>query len=408
MARTTPPREKTDYVGLQRSVAQNHLKTEVAKKERHSIKDFITTTIWKWLRYYIKNRFGRKAAYPSYVGEDKGIYPLEEGGLVGIVSDWATDTDESCAIITRMGEFNPGYTVHVGDTYFVGAPSEIEANFLDEDCPWVRGYKGSFALLGNHEMYSRGIAFFAKLLPTLGMQLPNGNYAGQGAGFFCLQNEHWRVLGLDTGYHSIGKFPFLEMLWLFEPDCRLPTTVMDWLRTEVKLGDPADKRGLVILTHHQYMSAFMGQKERMKPAEQLAELIGTERPVIWIWGHEHKFALYQKAQAGKGITAYGRCIGNGGMPVELKSKEFIRVPLKKGSDKLVMVDTRLSDDGFGYNGYAMLKVSGAELVIQYYDSKQLLVEEAWTHTGGTIAGRINYTSEVLQTEKGKKWEDAVG
>jgi Calcineurin-like phosphoesterase len=413
MDNNAPARSTSDYIGLSRSVAQNHFRTEQTKREVrkpiNKIRQFITTTLWLWLYHYIKSRFGPKHDYPTYsAGDDTGIYRIEEGDVIGIVSDWATDTAESCQIASRMQDAIPQYTIHMGDTYFVGEPKEIAANFLKEDCPWVRGSKGSFALLGNHEMYARGISFFDDLLPTLGI-CKNGTFQKQKAGFFCLENDHWRILGLDTGYHSIGKIPILEMIPFLSPNCRLDDKLMAWLKDLVRLDDGSDRRGLVILTHHQYVTAFKGEGEYRKPAAQLASLIGTEREALWIWGHEHKFSMFEKVRVREGITAYGRCIGHGGMPIELSTKTFTMDASKNGFPRLVMVDQRPKPDlrDMGYNGYVILRTEGADLRIQYLDAEQVLIEENWHHeaASGKISGTLKTAAPVLQPIEGKRWED---
>ena len=420
-------RTQDDYKALSRSVAANHFNTEVKKSEvkadakettgeiktaaqrkLHLLKEFTTKTIWQWLKFYVMNRFGRKADYQTYSGADRGIYYLQgKNGTasIGVVADWATFTFESCEIATKMAEQTPDYTVHLGDTYYVGEPKEIAANFLGDDCPWPRGSQGSFVLLGNHEMYARGIAYYEKLLPEMGIK-SGSKFSGQGAAFFCLENEHWRILGLDTGYHSIGKVPLLEMIPFLAPNCHFDDKLMQWLEYDVKLGNPDDKRGLVVLTHHQYLSAFKGETEYKKPAEQLAKFIGKDRPIVWIFGHEHKFSMYEKAQLGSGVTAYGRCIGHGGMPIELK--DFKKDDGKKGFSKLAMVDTRETVAGseLGFNGYALLKVSGAKLEIEYRDLNGPLVTEQWLHANNEIKGSVTQVNGALQTEsfsEGKQW-----
>lgn len=423
MTDQTPERKAEDYVKLGRTMAENHLETEKKKIPRagagHRITEFITRRVWTWLYYYLDSRFGANHPYPDYSGsEDKGIYPLHghaagegEEVTLALCADWATYTRQSIAVAERMADHHPDYTLHLGDTYFVGEPKEVKANFIAPGSPWVRGSRGSFAVLGNHEMYARGIAFFEDLLPTLGLCV-NGVYQGQGAGFVCLENEHWRVLALDTGYHSIGKIPLLEMLPWLGPNCRLDDKLMHWLVRDVKLDDPADRRGLVILTHHQYITAF-NEGEFPRPARQLAALIGQDRPVLWIWGHEHKFAMYEKARIGRGITAYGRCIGHGGMPVELKT--FKRKKSRTGADKLVVVDERVHrsqlsrKNPLGYNGYALMNFRGAELSITYSDFFQPLVTEQWTvHPDGSLSGQIIPAPDCpLQPVPGKRWPDAV-
>lgn len=69
-----------------------------------------------------------------------------------------------------MQNYSPDYTIHLGDIYFVGMKEETTDNFISENCSWPKGSSGSFSLLGNHEMYSRGISFFRDLLPTLGIR----------------------------------------------------------------------------------------------------------------------------------------------------------------------------------------------------------------------------------------------
>ena len=369
--------------------------------------------MWTWIYHYLKSRFGARHPYPDYKSPETGIYRLQKNGsssiIIGIVSDWATGTKEAKEIGLDLGAKKPDYTIHLGDTYYVGTSEEIDANFIHGN--WPRGNTASFALLGNHEMYSRGIAFFNKLLPLLGLRTGDQVYAGQKAGFFCLENDHWRVLGLDTGYHSVTKVPGLEMLPWFAGDCRLDPIVMNWLKNTVKLGDPADKRGLLILTHHQYITGFEDESEFQATADQLATLIGHERPVVWLWGHEHKLSVFEKVQTGNGITAYGRCIGHGGMPIQLKAADFKPSPDKQGSSKLVAFDRRqkgvILHTPVGHNGYVLAKIDDEVLLLEYRDEKNALLKEIWrVDAEGKIAGSIQ-ASDDLTLLPGKTWEDAV-
>ena len=412
-------RTQADYTSMSHSVAWNHLQTEVKKSKNRSktkqITDYLTKRIWSWIYYYVTSRFGPNYKYTTYSGADTGVYTLgEEPVSITLTADWATNTPESAAVAESMARHHPEYTIHLGDTYYVGAPPEIKANFTRPDSPWVRGSKGSFAILGNHEMHARGVAFFKHLLPTMGLKGKHGTYEGQKAGFFCLENEHWRILGLDTGYHSIGKVPILELLPWFSPDCHFDELLIDWLIQQVKLDDPNDKRGLVIMTHHQYISAFRGQGEYTAPAVQLAKLIGKDRPVIWLWGHEHKLSFYSKAQADKGIAAYGRCIGHGGMPVELEAREFEQTTKNYGHKKLVAVDkrTRVHEPGchLGYNGYALLQLDAEVLNISYHDTEEKVLSEKWTADlkTGIIKGEIkNSDVKGLELLPGQAWQNIV-
>ena len=416
-AKKYEPRKESDYLDLNRSVAANHFRTEKTKDPivhaGFRLSDFFTKRVFRWLYYYIQSRFGPNHRYKVYDRADNGVYSLPEGTepvVLGVIGDWGTYTPESIAIAEKMGGHSPHHTIHIGDTYYVGAPHEIANNFTDAGAPWVRGSLGSWALLGNHEMYARGVAYFDNLLPTLGMKKEDGRFDGQKAAYFCLQNNYWKILGLDTGYQSIGKIPLVEMLPWFAPKCAFPKKMMRWLENSVKVDNPADKRSLLVLSHHQYISAF-NETEYLTPAGQLGSCIGTKRPIIWLWGHEHKFSVYEKAQVGTGPAAYGRCIGHGGMPVELK--DFKRKEKNNGFKKLVMVDDRPMDgtEGYplGYNGYVIIRISGPWLRIEYHDKKDLLFAEEWTSDGkGGMTGKIIQPPHPrLKTEPGKTWEDAV-
>jgi hypothetical protein len=165
------------------------------------------------------------------------------------------------------------------------------------------GAKGSFALNGNHEMYADGNGYWKMVLPRMGLK-ERGNSewgAGQWASFFCLENKHWRIIGLDTGYNSTrfdwGKVPVLQRSkWLrkttwFKPGCTIPEALFAWLKSAV--NPDGDKRGLILLSHHGPHSAFEAWYQI--PAKQLAKVI--HRPVIWFWGHEHRLAIYEKFRA---------------------------------------------------------------------------------------------------------------
>lgn len=415
-------RKSNDYFKMPRSPLLNHYETEIkkssGKKGLYLITDFLTKRVWSWMYYYLDSRFGKKHPYPDYANGETGIYSLRKSASssddyisIALAADWATYTTESIRIADEIKKRSPDYTIYLGDTYYVGAPFEINANFVETGSPWVRGKVGSFAILGNHEMYARGDAFFDKLLPSLGILDSAGKFDAQKAGFFCLENEYWRILGLDTGYHSIGRIPVFELFKWFAPDCHFDKILMKWLKEKLHLDDPLDKRGLLILTHHQYITAFKGEDEYAVPARQLAALIGTERPVLWIWGHEHKLSIFEKAQLNNGVTAYGRCIGHGGMPVEVKSGSFRLSPSAGGYPHLVAVDDRVmlerDNVALGYNGYVLLKIKENILTIEYYDKEQMLFSETWrVDNNGVISGNIHIPPEC-PLQPGKPWEEAV-
>lgn len=357
---------------------------------------FSASNIWQWLRDYLRYRIGPRHPFATYdnPAQDNGVYALrgDDGAAggpirVALAGDWGTGTDEAYKVASKIEEFRAHYTIHLGDVYFVGDVAEVKENFLGiaddrhsyTPCRWPIGSNGAFALNGNHEMYARGLAYFQLILPALGL-VANGKPQGQKASFFCLQNEHWRIVGLDTGYNSIG-IPFIENF--IQPECALPPEVVTWLREIVFQAD--DGRGIVLLGHHQYYSAF--DSWYTKQAEQMAPFI--RRPVLWFWGHEHRLAIYKSYNSGGGIEAYGRCIGHGGMPIDLPPStqahseceiEFVDRRKYHNDEKLDV----------GMNGHVELTFDADKLKVDYVDIEGATIfAEAWQVDR---AGRIDRVS----------------
>ncbi len=312
-------------------------------------------------------RFGRRHPFQTYEGDDRGVYPLQgEDGVQGedgevrlaLAGDWGTGTDEAAKVAARMKDFAPHYSIHLGDVYYMGDAEEVGENFLGEDVEhshftplaWPNGSHGSFSLVGNHEMFARGIAYFTHMLPKLGI-IRNGEPEGQKTSFFCLENEFWRVIALDTGYNSVG-WPFVE--YLFPADCALPAPLMDWLGELLGPGD--DGRGIILLSHHQYFSPVEGLYP--KPAAQLSAFF--KRPVLWFWGHEHRMTIYDKYSLPGSLEAYGRCVGHGGMPVDLPPAKppHPECPVLFADERLYPNDENLH---VGVNGFARLTFKGTGL-----------------------------------------------
>jgi len=102
-------------------------------------------------------------------------------------------------IVNVVRKQNPAIAIHLRDIYYGygGVKSECES-FLqlwplqtNSQYPEIGVPPGtSFALNGNHEMHSGGEAYFNAMLKAFGQPRP----------FFCLENDNWRPVGLDTAY----------------------------------------------------------------------------------------------------------------------------------------------------------------------------------------------------------------
>jgi hypothetical protein len=397
-------RDLQDLIGLPRSALlsflQKHMqprtprsRVEAAQPASYpALAAFEPQRMWKWFTEYWRYRIGRRHPFLSYAGRDgsNGVYRMRgtDGEIrIALAGDWGTGTDEAAKVAEGIIAFGPHYAIHLGDIYYVGDPTEVGANFLGipnprfpyKPCKWPEGTEGAFALNGNHEMYARGFGYFDLILPKLGLR---GSPRGQEASYFCLENEGWRIIALDTGYNSIGV-PILENF--IHPGCALPPALVDWLRTVVR-PQADDPRGIVILSHHQYVSRF--DHCYPKPARQLAEFFS--RPVLWLWGHEHRLVIYREAAMEGGVTAHGRCIGHGGMPVELPKSvlhdfaaEFVDMRIYPNDENLAI----------GFNGFAKMTLSGNRLSLDYVDLKGTLVfSEVWTADRGEL---VRVSTEAL-------------
>ncbi len=357
------------FKGLSRMPAGNHARSAAAKSSGYnSLGVYQPNAIWQWIVSYLKYAFCPKHRFlnESAAPNKQSVYQVPNNLKVSLAGDWGTGTEEAAAVATQMKTWPSGepvdLTIHLGDVYYVGDEPELRENCLGAShgeitgVTWPHGRLGSFGLNGNHEMYANGNAYFDIFLPTLGMHDSAGKPLQQGPSFFCLENDHWRILGLDTGYNSVG-FPIIS-LWM-EGNCRLPHPLIKWLRETVK---PKEKpKATILLSHHQYFSGF--EKNYPEPARQLAEFF--ESPVIWLWGHEHRLAGYQYFGTDS-LKVHGRCIGTGGMPIEAKAPPATNALAQQLLFYDARINPRYGEQQLGFNGHAQLEFVGNRFTITYY------------------------------------------
>ena len=428
----------TPIVG--RTTAMASLQQQANKQQAHlavatpapafpKLKAFLSSYIWPWIKSYFHNIFKRKyRPYPNYLNSphDNGIYDLRPSKpnrpiRIGIAGDWGTGTFESYEIGRAMKALKPDYTIHLGDVYYVGDQPEVDENFLGVQIglytpiKWPTGEIGEFALIGNHEMYGggepppppkpgepaflslrrtrpiptmRGEPYFTSILPT--MRTGTGQH--QKASFFALETDHWRIIALDTGYNSVGlpilgAIPGINKIPFVGANCRLEDSLIRWLRDIV---DPRNKRKpTLILSHHQYFTAFKEDTSTV-PADQLSEFF-HDQEVIWIWAHEHRLAIYDKyCLPNQKIVAYGRCLGNGGMPCG-KDDPIGPAPLQYYDKRF---DYPLDDKSCaGWNGFLDLSLDGPNMHLRYLDvQNNLLYTESFA---GTPGGGIHLTAHAV-------------
>jgi len=394
--------------GRSRLLAQLQKKTSElsATSKLPEVVAFAPQHFWVWVSNYLKSVFHhRYKPFPVYPAGMTGIYPLQaaDGGTViriAMAGDWGTGTLEAEQVADSMMKWHPDYTIHLGDVYFVGDTPEIEENCLGKSrngyqgVKWPHGSLGSFAMNGNHEMYGGGEAYFKVFLPTLGLRnLGLGKHPQkQCTSFCCMETPCWRILVLDTGYNSVGLpilggIPWINTLSFVGADCRLEDGLTTWLRDVVQ--PQKHIKPTLLLSHHQYYTAFADQVYTL-PAKQLAEFFPNQE-LLWIWGHEHRMAIYDQfaLKEGGNLRAYGRCLGHGGMPVQVSHPSSFN----KTKAPITFYDgsTHKLNDGalVGRNGFVVLTLDGYTLKLDYRDlNNQPMFAEKFV---GQADGKLQYS-----------------
>jgi Calcineurin-like phosphoesterase len=366
---------------------------------------------WKWVFPYLHDFIHHDAPYQTYPNGKTGIFriaaPPQESALrIGVAADWGTGTLEAETVADNMKARSPHYTVHLGDVYYMGETPEIDENCLEQPrdgytgVRWPLGSLGSFALMGNHEMYSGGQGYFKTFLITLGLLNPNKTIRDpQSASYFCLETAHWLVLGLDTGYHSGGvpaftSIPGLNSIPFLNVDARFDDKMLAWLKQTIDtlLPPGSPKKPILLLTHHQPISSF--EHEFKKPAEQLAQLgFLSEQESVWLYGHEHRLTIYKPQVIANSLRVYPRCIGHGGMPVEVTTLSQPDSRILYYDPRKHPIDDQDPDTFVGYNGHVELLFEGTVLKIEYYDivDNNLLLTETFSPNG---VGALQHTPTV--------------
>jgi hypothetical protein len=412
--------------------------------------DLMPDTVKGYAHYaaeFMKVHWGKLHAYPSYSAPHTGIYSLQTGAEItskqlnlhykeyneeseavstpieiAMVADWGAGTLEADYVQQVMMQSSPSnathWTIHLGDIYYLGTEEETMSNALgvvphnvSKAVTWPHGSLGSLAVAGNHEWYSRGFGYFDYFLPTLGSKAAETSpemakkqqnirskhnfqgkmLAGQNAGYWMLQDNYWRLIGLDTGLNSFSEFH------VDNANTSLPEAMIDWLKNTVKLSDPNDKRGIIILTHHQPFSGF---ESAVYPAAaiQLAELIPTNRSFLWLFGHEHRLALYNHIQfvpssLSKPLNMIGRCIGNAGFPT--RADEIPSVP-GVGLNSMYAYDDRLYEY---FSGLHKLDVGYNGFLRETFDQNLLTIDYRTLQLNPHTGRLDNNSSDLIITEQ---------
>lgn len=274
--------------------------------------------------------------FPTHQSLDDLRFELAPNATVVLVGDFGTAKPRAIRVAQAIRAVNPDHVIHLGDIYPSGTPELARRHFVDV---WqAHGPKNAryWALNGNHEMAAKGIGYFNVVLP----------FCGQRASYFSLQNEHWKLIGLDSAYIDFDLHPAQK----------------PWLHARLQEGSSRN----ILLTHHQMFSAVDGRpRENAKRLPRtMQEFVQTGRIFGWYWGHEHRFLSYAADPEFGGYLA--RAVGHGGKRIKYVSgvTDFPAPAVRH------YWEVRRPDKPERcLNGFAILRFNGPQVDITYADEE---------------------------------------
>ena len=239
-----------------------------------------------------------RGKYPFKAATAKSQMAFPAQCKIALLGDWGADNDHAKAIGDLAISKGAEYVIHLGDIYYSGTKSECET--FVKNWP-LKGEDGnpmagkSFALNGNHEMYSNGNYYFTTVLDAF----------QQEASYFTLYNDWWQIQGIDTAY-----VPF--SIDGGDADSRLQQQ-WEWLSESV-FGGAAKSN--IFLSHQQPVSGHLPELEDAYALkQQFLKFVANRdytRIKAWFFGHEHRCEIYDDADPDAWFKA--RLIGNGSIP----------------------------------------------------------------------------------------------
>ena len=293
-----------------------------------------------------------KAAFVSHASSSTSfVYPLAASGsevLVALFSDWGIGYYHSQYIAKHIGRMAPGQAIHLGDVSYTGKQAEFDERFIPILEKYVTSAIPLYTLNANHEMDTRGLAYFAYLHQRRASSSGGPSIHPQEGSYFCLTSDHYQVIGLDTAFEKNGRLRNGEQ--------------KNWLQARLTEGKSAGKINILLSQNEPFE-----KKAQKLLTEDLQTLVDNRMIDLWFWGDQHYCALYPP---GASTPFGGSCIGHGGYPFRVKDEadfaSHVVQPLFAELETRFPIDLDVRT-GLGNNGFCMLKLSLGTLEIRYLD-----------------------------------------
>jgi hypothetical protein len=307
-----------------------------------------------WLGSLFNRLKSQPVPFPTHL--ERKIDPtvrISNQARIAIAGDWGTGNASSRNIANRIHDLKADHTIHLGDVYYSGTDDEERSKFVGG---WPSGTNvsaPSFALNGNHEMYSGGEGYFVDVLTNPKFR------AQQVLSYFALVNDAWIICGLDSAYYASD---FLYQIG------NLDSVQLGWLRDMGQAARRAGKK-VALLTHHHGidLDPDLNLVTYQQPLWDQVNRALDGGPDYWYWGHVHAGIGYKSVASG-GRSVLARCVGHGGVPYAPFPN-----PANLG-DNAVKVDwaetTRANDpdeERRALNGFMLLSFDGPHLLEEFRD-----------------------------------------
>jgi hypothetical protein len=323
-----------------------------------------------WVRDKLKISY-QKAPFPfhhafasnfTYRMKDRNGKPLdaEQKTTIALFADFGSGIYHSKYIAKKIAEIRPHYAIHLGDVYYSGRFSEFKNNFREPLDPVLKTSR-VFAMNGNHEMYSGAFPYFDYINYKRNTREGWVEQEQEGS-YFCLWNEKYQLIGLDTAFHEDGR--------------HRNETVQEWLGKRLREGKQATpKRTNILLSPNEPYE--LGKEHFGDMYRDLKTFIRDGLIDFWFWGNTHYAALYDRSQE---TPFMGSCVGHGGHPVyreEIEKDSQAHEDLLKKQKPvapIIWVDlsTRFPQHTglrpeLGNNGFCIMEIEDDSIHLTYCD-----------------------------------------
>lgn len=304
-------------------------------EDQHETPAHEPKSLWRLVAEILGLRTRNKLGFRTADSVDDFVHDLPARCRVVLVGDWGTAKPRARDVARAIKAARPDHIVHLGDVYPSGTRTRAQKRFLDVWREEVGDGPKYWAMNGNHEMNAGGVGYFEVVLPAW----------NQPASFFCLRNEHWKLIALDTAYE----------------DYDLDRRQLPWLMHQLE-GDGNN----ILLSHHQMFSAVDTRpwKNGHKLPTTMQPVVETERIFGWFWGHEHRCLAY--AREIEWGNFHARAIGHGGKRVRMVTDEDVHPELAPALIRRWNVQ-RPDKPTRAMNGFVLLTFDGPTLKIDYID-----------------------------------------